>query len=326
MPIGVQEADVWAAADALLLAGEQPTVERVRLHLGRGSPNTVGPHLKAWFRGLGERVLSPHKDPSDLPASVKQAVTDLWAFALDTARQEWKQAAALERETLEKERSTLHSSEQALIAERDRVHAREADLEAAVQIARAQAEAAEERLKTAELSLKQKDDAVADAGQQLQQFQSDIARLHGEARVLRTHHEEALSSLEARHAVHERRWLSEIDEHRQSIKRVQSELDKARKVMEHHTVQHDETVRRLQSACEEQTKLAAQSTSTATALKMQLDAKTNALQTAQTQWSDNAAQTTQQLALLRDQLAAKDRQIEILATMVGKREKAAKPR
>ena len=42
-PRGVQREDVWAAADAVLLAGEKPTLERVRQPLGSGSPNTVGP-------------------------------------------------------------------------------------------------------------------------------------------------------------------------------------------------------------------------------------------------------------------------------------------
>ena len=33
---GVQEADVWAAADALIAQGLRPTIERVRQHIGRG--------------------------------------------------------------------------------------------------------------------------------------------------------------------------------------------------------------------------------------------------------------------------------------------------
>jgi hypothetical protein len=59
MAIGVQQEDVWAAADALLRAGEQPTIERVRQHLGRGSPNTVGPHLKIVIGGAERREGRP---------------------------------------------------------------------------------------------------------------------------------------------------------------------------------------------------------------------------------------------------------------------------
>jgi hypothetical protein len=41
-PGGITKADVFAAADALLRAGEGPTLERVRRHMGRGSPNSSG--------------------------------------------------------------------------------------------------------------------------------------------------------------------------------------------------------------------------------------------------------------------------------------------
>ena len=55
---GIQEADVFAAADALLAEGKRPTIERVRLKIGRGSPNTVSPMLERWFATLGERLVS----------------------------------------------------------------------------------------------------------------------------------------------------------------------------------------------------------------------------------------------------------------------------
>ncbi|WP_196360993.1 DNA-binding protein, partial [Achromobacter xylosoxidans] len=41
MATGITEQDVWRAADALLLEGARPTIERVRQKIGRGSPNTV---------------------------------------------------------------------------------------------------------------------------------------------------------------------------------------------------------------------------------------------------------------------------------------------
>jgi hypothetical protein len=54
-PRGIQEHRVWAAADALLIAGLHPTIERVRQKLGRGSPNTVSPMLTRWYGVLGKR-------------------------------------------------------------------------------------------------------------------------------------------------------------------------------------------------------------------------------------------------------------------------------
>ena len=41
MAKGISELDVHQAADDIIAAGERPTVERIRAHLGTGSPNTV---------------------------------------------------------------------------------------------------------------------------------------------------------------------------------------------------------------------------------------------------------------------------------------------
>ena len=49
---GVSAGDVERAADALLRAGERPTIEKVREKLGTGSPNTINPLLDAWWKRL----------------------------------------------------------------------------------------------------------------------------------------------------------------------------------------------------------------------------------------------------------------------------------
>ena len=49
---GIQEAQVWGAADALLHEGLRPTIERVRQKIGSGSANTVSPMLERWFATL----------------------------------------------------------------------------------------------------------------------------------------------------------------------------------------------------------------------------------------------------------------------------------
>jgi hypothetical protein len=38
--------DVFEAADRVLMAGGRVTIDRVRNHLGRGSPNTIQEHLE----------------------------------------------------------------------------------------------------------------------------------------------------------------------------------------------------------------------------------------------------------------------------------------
>ncbi|SCK11273.1 replication region DNA-binding N-term [Variovorax sp. HW608] len=56
-PRGVQLEDVLTAADEIVAKGQKPTIERVRQHLGGGSPNTVSPMLDVWFERLPQRLV-----------------------------------------------------------------------------------------------------------------------------------------------------------------------------------------------------------------------------------------------------------------------------
>ncbi len=88
---GVQRQDVWDAADAVLLQGDKPTIERVRQHLGSGSPNTVGPHLEQWFKHLGRRIKDPgvFAAPHGVPDPVMQAAQHFWETALAQTRSDF---------------------------------------------------------------------------------------------------------------------------------------------------------------------------------------------------------------------------------------------
>ena len=76
---GIQYEDVAQAADALLQEGSRPTIERIRLRLGRGSPNTVSPMLEQWFAGLGQRLggVVPMSSDNAVPALVIHGRTRL---------------------------------------------------------------------------------------------------------------------------------------------------------------------------------------------------------------------------------------------------------
>lgn len=60
MPRGITQDQVDAAADAILGAGGNLTVEKVRATLGTGSPNTVTRMLDTWRSGLAERLHEGH--------------------------------------------------------------------------------------------------------------------------------------------------------------------------------------------------------------------------------------------------------------------------
>lgn len=88
MARGITEKDVFTACDALVLAGQRPTIERVRQKIGRGSPNTVSPMLDGWFKGLGRRLQDPgaFATPSGVPEPVMQAAQHFWEVAQVSAR------------------------------------------------------------------------------------------------------------------------------------------------------------------------------------------------------------------------------------------------
>lgn len=88
MPKGVTSQEVWSACDALLVQGDRPTIERVRQKMGRGSPNTVGPMLDTWFKGLGARLADPQAFSlaADLPEPVLELARQLWETASAQAR------------------------------------------------------------------------------------------------------------------------------------------------------------------------------------------------------------------------------------------------
>ena len=119
MARGITESDVHGAADELVAAGERPTVERIRAHLGTGSPNTVTRWLETWWRGLGRRLQAQHMR-LDIPAA-PEAITALagewWGRALAAARDECAQALAAERDALQQDRQALEDERANFAAE-----------------------------------------------------------------------------------------------------------------------------------------------------------------------------------------------------------------
>lgn len=111
MAVGVPETDVFAAADTVLARGERPTVERVRLELGRGSPARVGALLDQWWDGLAQRLRGETRLPG-LPAEVAQAFVAVWQQATLLADGVAEQALAERRALLEDEQLRVAAVEE----------------------------------------------------------------------------------------------------------------------------------------------------------------------------------------------------------------------
>ena len=113
---GIQEAQVWEAADALVHEGLRPTIERVRQKIGSGSPNTVSPMLERWFATLGKRLDGHGANLTDgeahqLPLGIVQAAKLFWETARREADQVQVQKTEAARRELELQREALAQKE-----------------------------------------------------------------------------------------------------------------------------------------------------------------------------------------------------------------------
>jgi hypothetical protein len=104
---GITSTDVDRAADALLREGQRPTIEKVRLKIGRGSPNTINPLLDQWWSRLAGRLDAGPAALHRLPEPVLHAAEGLWLQCLDDARRRAQLEAGSTRKALTRERQEL---------------------------------------------------------------------------------------------------------------------------------------------------------------------------------------------------------------------------
>jgi len=211
---GVQQEDVWAAADALIAAGERPTIERVRLKIGRGSPNTVSPMLESWFATLGPRLgvaAAGAQAEEGAPKELLQALDKVWAAAVASARDEADRALESERDILAQQGLKLDIARQELSQREAALTERGVALEHALELAKSQ-------LRDQAIQLEK-------VGRDLEQARSSLATLVQERDTDRRQFDEQLRTLaeerqriEQRATANEKRLLEEVDRARQEAK------------------------------------------------------------------------------------------------------------
>ncbi|MBS7562494.1 DNA-binding protein [Pseudomonas sp. RC4D1] len=213
MAVGVPENDVFAAADTVLARGERPTVERVRLELGRGSPARVGALLDQWWEQLAGRLRGETRLPG-LPAEVAQAFVAIWQQATILAQGAAEQALAGQRQVLAEEREALAALEAR--ARLDVAQARQLIAEAVV--AR---QSAETRLADLEQLLIQRQAQIDDLRVQRDELltQRDDAR-HQMVEVQQQLHESREHAEQAR--IEQQRYTRDVED------RAYREIDRAR--------------------------------------------------------------------------------------------------
>lgn len=229
MARGITQEQVHAAADALLAAGERPTVERVRAHLGTGSPNTVTRLLEGWWQTLGERIHAQQRRMAipDAPEGVQSLAAQLWAAALEAGTTQARGELAVARaactsavsEAQRLQDEALASAEAAradaaaVSAERDQVLTRVKDLERLADLQASQ-------LREAQLLSLQTREALAGAQVETAALRERLEAARLEAADMQTAQAAHLRQLEDRaHA--------EIDAARQQVRELRRETTRA---------------------------------------------------------------------------------------------------
>lgn len=220
----ISQTDVFAAADELLVMGERPTIDRVRMRLGRGSPNTINDHLDAWWAKLGARLRDlPGQEFPQLPERVAHSLQQLWNEALAGAH-EVLQATLLEREQSLLQRETALQQTSLQLAEREQAaHARATALEESLTLAREQLAAANQRAQALENSVRERDSEGTRLRTRIERLEATVAEARTKFEAASVSHHAERTRLQERHAAAESHWLQEVDRARQTTKEAAKE-------------------------------------------------------------------------------------------------------
>ena len=158
--------EIWAAADALVKAGERPTLAAVRKAVGGGSFTTISEAMAEWR--ARQAVAEPVREPAPVAVSQHAAVlvSELWA-----------QAQAIAHERLQADRETLEAARVEMA--RERAEAVElADLLAGeLDLVRAELEAGQ-------MLLTEKDEAILEQTQEINHWRGEGTLMREKAAML----------------------------------------------------------------------------------------------------------------------------------------------
>ncbi|GFE83411.1 hypothetical protein GCM10011487_54110 [Steroidobacter agaridevorans] len=220
--------DVFAAADTLLGEGHKPTIDRVRMQLGRGSPNTINEHLDRWWRELGTRFReSAGLALPSVPESISSRLIELWNLALRESQQ------ALQTQLAEREAAVL--AREMAVAERETaLDGRfEANLEA-LQLAQDQLVHANERARVLEATLQQTRSDLEQRDRQASALGEELAALRRQAEAVLAQHGAERTRLNERYDALQDRSALDIDrlqlaqkEDKKHLKEVRAQLERA---------------------------------------------------------------------------------------------------
>lgn len=226
MAKGITEAQVHVAADALVAAGERPTVERIRAHLGTGSPNTVTRLLDTWWQVLGARLTAQQAWAAipDVPAEIAALAGQWWARAWQQAREAAHADMAAEQQQLADNRLALDREREAYREAQARqqqalVQAQHAETAGAARLADIQRLVEQQALQLVDLA--QQRDALATRNERLDaEYLSVTTRLQAQEAAATSERETLAQQLRAT----EDHGHAEVDCARQESKALRTRL------------------------------------------------------------------------------------------------------
>lgn len=216
---GIQEVDVWNAADAMLLDGVRPSVQKVRDRLGRGSPNTVLAYLDSWYKALGSRIRDPgaFSAVSQVPEVIAQAAATVWQHALAHAQEQADAEIAAREAVL----AGLRAQAEARVAE---LEARERMSQESLQKAQEQAQAAANLAETLRGELRLNEDRLGRAQAEIAGARAELDQVQAEARRDRESAQARIDQAIQARAESERHFALEVDRAREAAKALQIRL------------------------------------------------------------------------------------------------------
>ena len=234
---GIQEAQVWEAADVLLREGLRPTIERVRQKIGSGSPNTVSPMLERWFATLGKRLEGGGAGASiadgeaqQLPLAIVQAAQRFWDLARREADQIQIQRTEATQRQLDMEREALSHKEAELLQRETFFEQARGALDEAIASSRQAVSAMEAQMLAGQQEsarlLRDSEAEMRRLRKALEEAMATVAAVREKSAMEIAAKERAAEAAEERHLAQERRLLSEVDRERMSTRQAAAELAK----------------------------------------------------------------------------------------------------
>lgn len=224
---GIQQADVWSAADTLIAEGLRPTIERVRQKIGRGSPNTVSPMLEAWFATLGARlgVNTPQDQAHHIPKALQESMEKIWEMALSSGQEQADQKMAQAQSDLGEEREALKLRESELIQQEQVLAVKHEALEEALRAAMGKADDLISRLN-------QQQALTSKCEVEIETLRGKLAATENERDADRHRMDEDTArntkerqKYEERAEATQRKFLEEIDRARQETKKIRKDAE-----------------------------------------------------------------------------------------------------